>query len=401
MSANAATVSRQPGFLQGMALLLPITLAVIGVSVFTATGAQMTDHFRNVPRGDYLVDLLQTMPGFWIVFFSPVAGWLADHFGRRRILIVSMFVYAVAGVAPFGMENIYAILVTRCFVGMCESVVLTITTTMLCDYFRGGSRERWLAGQTGVASLSALVVIPLGGYLGARFGWQGPFLVYLYSLLLVAGVIAFTWEPEREAAPSTAMPDSDARYQSMPWARMIGIIAITLLGSVCFYSTITKNAAALVSLGVADPNRIGQLSALASLGVPIGTVVFWVLGRLPIGWLLFIDFLLIGTGFTLMSHAATPLSYAVAANVQQIGCGMVLPTLLVWATRGLAYAIRGRGNGLWQGAFGVGLFISAALLTYLGKQLGGLLPTFGILGMVCFVAAAAAMLGGLIWGKAR
>lgn len=401
MSANTASQGRQPGFLQGLALLLPITLAVIGVSVFTATGAQMIDHFRNVPRGDYLVDLLQTMPGFWIVFFSPVAGWLADRFGRRLILIVSMFVYAAAGVAPFGMENIYAILVTRCFVGMCESVVLTITTTMLCDYFRGGSRERWLAGQTGVASLSALVVIPLGGYLGKVLGWQGPFLVYLYSLLLVAGVIAFTWEPEREAAPVTAISDPDARYQTMPWARMIGIIAITLLGSVCFYSTITKNAVALVSLGVSDPNRIGQLSALASLGVPIGTVVFWVLGRLHVGWLLCIDFLLIGTGFTLMSHASTPMSYAVAANVQQIGCGMVLPTLLVWATRGLAYAIRGRGNGLWQGAFGVGLFISAALLTFLGKQLGGLLPTFGVLGYVCFAAAAAAVIGKLFWGKAR
>jgi MFS family permease len=396
MSASSGTTVRQAGFLQGMALLLPITLAVIGVSVFTATGAQMADHFRHVPNGDYLVDLLQTMPGFWIVFFSPVAGWLADRFGRRPILIASMIVYAVAGVAPFFMENIYAILVTRCFVGMCESVVLTITTTMLCDYFRGGSRERWLAGQTGVASLSALVVIPLGGYLGAKYGWQGPFLVYLYSVLLVLGVIAFTWEPEREAPQLASAPDADARYPTMPWARMIGIIAITLLGSVCFYSTITKNAAALVTLGVSDPNRIGQLSTIASLGVPIGTLVFWMLCRLHIGWLLFIDFLLIGTGFTLMSSATAPMSYAIAANVQQIGCGMVLPTLLVWATRGLAYSIRGRGNGLWQGAFGVGLFISAALLTFLGKQLGGLLPTFGVLGKICFVAAAAAMVGKLI-----
>ncbi len=401
MSANSATMTRQPGFVQGMALLLPITLAVIGVSVFTATGAKMIKHFKYVPRGDYLVDLLQTMPGFWIVFFSPVSGWLADRFGRRRILIASMIVYAIAGVAPFGMENIYAILVTRCFVGMCESVVLTITTTMLCDYFRGASRERWLAGQTGVASLSALVVIPLGGFLAKRLGWQGPFLVYLYSLLLVVGVIAFTWEPERESAPTTAMPDPDARYQTMPWARMIGIIAITLLGSVCFYSTITKNSVALQSLGVTDTDRVGQLSALASLGVPIGTVVFWVLGRLHIGWLLCIDFLLIGTGFALMSNATAPMSYALAANVQQMGCGMVLPTLLVWATRGLAYEIRGRGNGLWQGAFGVGLFISAALLTFLGKQIGGLLPTFGVLGDVCFAAAAAAVIGKLLWGNAR
>ena len=398
MSATFTT-PRRAGFLQGMALLLPITLAVIGVSVFTATGAQMTDHFRNVPHGDYLVDLLQTMPGFWIVFFSPVAGWLADRFGRRPILIASMVVYAVAGVAPFFMENIYAILVTRCFVGMCESVVLTITTTMLCDYFRGAARERWLAGQTGVASLSALVVIRLGGYLGKVYGWQGPFLVYLYSVLLVLGVIAFTWEPEREAPSTARQPDADAYYLTMPWARMIGIIAITLLGSVCFYSTITKNAAALVTLGVTDPNRIGHLSTIASLGVPIGTLMFWMLCRLHIGWLLGIDFLLIGTGFTLMSSATTPISYAIAANVQQIGCGMVLPTLLVWATRGLAYAIRGRGNGLWQGAFGVGLFISAALLTFLGKMLGGLLPTFGVLGKVCFVAAAAAVVGKLIWGR--
>ena len=398
MSASSTT-PRQAGFLQGMALLLPITLAVIGVSVFTATGKQMTDHFRNVPHGDYLVDLLQTMPGFWIVFFSPIAGWLADRFGRRPILIASMVVYAVAGVAPFFMENIYAILVTRCFVGMCESVVLTITTTMLCDYFRGSSRERWLAGQTGVASLSALVVIPLGGLLGATYGWQGPFLVYLYSVLLVLGVVAFTWEPEREAPALAQLPDADACYQTMPWARMIGIIAITLLGSVCFYSTITKNSVALAALGVTDTNRIGQLSTIASLGVPIGTLVFWMLGRLHIGWLLGIDFLLIAVGFTLMSSASAPMSYALAANVQQIGCGMVLPTLLVWATRGLAYAIRGRGNGLWQGAFGVGLFISAALLTFLGKNLGGLLPTFGVLGKVCFVAAAAAVAGKFIWGR--
>jgi MFS family permease len=399
MSASFTTTARRAGFLQGMALLLPITLAVIGVSVFTATGALMADHFKNVPRGDYLVDLLQTMPGFWIVFFSPIAGWLADRFGRRPILIASMVIYAAAGVAPFFMENIYAILVTRCFVGMCESVVLTVTTTMLCDYFRGASRERWLAGQTGVASLSALVIIPLGGYLGARYGWQGPFLVYLYSMLLVLGVIAFTWEPEHEAPQAANLFDSDARYQTMPWARMIGIIAITLVGSVCFYATITKNAAALVTLGVTDPNESGHFSTLAGLGVPIGTVVFWVLGRLHIGWLLLIDFLLIGTGFTFMSNATSPMSYAIAAIVQQIGCGMVLPTLLVWATRGLAYAIRGRGNGLWQGAFGVGLFISAALLTFLGKQFGGLLPTFGILGKLCFVAAAAALVGKLIFGR--
>jgi predicted MFS family arabinose efflux permease len=382
-------------------LLLPITLAVIGVSVFTATVALMQDHFKDVPKGEYLVNLLQTMPGFWIVAFSPIAGWLADRFGRRNILMMAMVIYSVAGVAPFKMEDIYAILFTRCLVGMCESVVLTVTTTMLCDYFKGRSRERWLASQTGVASLSALVIIPLGGILGDKFGWHGPFLVYLYSLILVVFVALFCWEPSREQdATGSAAVDFDARYQTIPWGRMAGIIAITIVGSVMFYSTITQNANALVSLGVTNPGDIGRYATLASFGVPIGTVLFWGLGRLHIGLLLFIDFLLIGVGFLWMSASSTPMEYVWAANVQQIGCGLVLPTLLVWATRGLAYRIRGRGNGLWQGAFGIGLFVSGASLQLMGNLLdNSILRAFGVLGKVSLAAAAVAIISKLIWGR--
>ena len=412
-TATTATTARQAGFPQGLYLLLPITLAVIGVSVFSVTVAQMQAHFRGAtffgsntilgsPAGDYLVNILQTMPGFWIVAFSPVAGWLADRFGRRTILLWSMMVYALAGVAPYKLEGIYEILFTRCLVGMCESVILTVTTTMLCDYFKGHARERWLASQTGVASLSALVIIPLGGYLGTTFGWHGPFLVYLYSLLLFVFVFMYCWEPEHEAPnlAEVAKVNAEARYQTIPWARMIGIIAITVVGSVMFYSTITQNANAFLALGL-HPSQLTFYMTIASLGVPIGTVLFWGLSRLQIGLLLFIDFLLIGIGFTWMS-AATPgdfMGYVFATNVQQIGCGLILPTLLVWATQGLAYKIRGRGNGLWQGAFGIGLFISGATLTFLGKHLGGLIPTFGVLGKACFAAAIIALISKLIWGR--
>jgi MFS family permease len=423
VSATSVT-TRHPGFLQGLFLLLPITLAVIGVSVFSATVPIMQANFKGAtffgmstlfgsPTGDYLVNLLQTMPGFWIVAFSPVAGWLADRFGRRQILLWSMVVYALAGVAPFVLEGIYPILFTRCLVGMCESVVLTVTTTMLCDYFKGHSRDRWLAGQTGTASLSALVIIPLGGVLGRSFGWHGPFLVYLYSLVLFVFVLIYCWEPASEApsAHEIAVVNSDARYQSMPWARMSGIIAITVVASVMFYSTITQNANAFIELGFkpweqSTPyfwilSKFDWYMTIASLGVPIGTFLFWGLGRLNINLLLFIDFMLIGAGFTWMSLARGDnlTGYILATNLQQIGCGLVLPTLLVWGQQGLAFHIRGRGNGLWQGAFGIGLFISGAVLTFLGARLGGLIPTFAVLGKVCFAAAAVAIVSKLIWGR--
>lgn len=56
--------------------------------------------------------------------------------------------------------------------------------------------------------------------------------------------------------------------------------------------------------------------------------------------------------------------------------GIVPPTLLTWATRGLAFEIRGRGNGIWQGTFAVGQFLSGIIVTFLGETSGGLLPAF-------------------------
>jgi hypothetical protein len=97
-----------------------------------------------------------------------------------------------------------------------------------------------------------------------------------------------------------------------------------------------------------------------------------------------------------MGHAGNPGAYVEAAFVNQLGCGLVLPTMLVWTTRGLAYEIRGRGNGMWQASFAIGQFGSGMLLTFLGKQLGGLLPAFSALSMVCLVVAAAALAAALL-----
>jgi len=176
----------------------------------------------------------------------------------------------------------------------------------------------------------------------------------------------------------------------------MGICAVTLLGSTSFYTVITKNAEALVALGVSDPARIGGLSTIASIGVPLGTFLYWILARLPIPWLLFVDFALIGLGFSVMGRAADPTAYMWGSFINQVGCGLVLPSLLVWATRGLAFNIRGRGTGMWSAAFAIGQFLSGMIITALSKPLGGLLPTLSAMGGLNLAAAATAVGAGLI-----
>ena len=391
---------RNPGLLQGIMLLLPITMAVMGISVLTPVVPLLLEQFKNAPNHEYLViGGVLTMPAIWVLLFSPVAGWMADRLGRRNLLVVSMIVYAFVGIAPAFLDNLYAIIVSRVGVGICESIVMTVSTTLISDYFRGQARERWLASQTAVASVSALGIIYLGGQLGAAYGWRGPFYLYIYSLPLAFCVLASIWEPSTAEARTAGAIEETAQYQQVPWTRIIGICTITLLASISFYTVITKNAEALVALGVSNPAEIGRLTMLASIGVPLGTFIFWGLSRLPIGWLLFIDFALVGIGFAWMGQAGDAHTYAWGSFINQIGCGLVLPTMLVWATRGLAYAIRGRVNGMWQAAFAIGQFLSGMVVTLLSHLLGGLLPTLAVMGKAILAFAVIAAVAGVVWPK--
>jgi len=180
---------RVPGVLQGIILLLPITLAVMGIAVLVPIVPQLMTHFANVPNYQYLVQGgVLTMPALCTALCSPFAGWLSDRVGRRRLLIAAMIAYAFVGIAPIVLDDLWAIIASRVGVGICEAVVMTVSTTLISDYFKGHAREKWLASQTAVASLSALVLVAIGGLLGAHYGWRGPFGVYLFSLLLAAGV---------------------------------------------------------------------------------------------------------------------------------------------------------------------------------------------------------------------
>lgn len=394
--ANPVEEQRVPGSIQGIALLLPVTLAVMGIIVLVPVVPQMMAHFSDVPNHEVLVlGGVLTMPALGLTLFSPLVGWIVDRLGRKPVLIAAMIAYVALGTAPIFIDNLLAIIGTRVGVGLCEAGIMTASTTLLCDYFTGEAREKWLGAQTAVASLSSIVLVFAGGALGSAYGWRGPFGIYLIGLIFVVAIIGWVWEPTRSAAARPVKPDV-GRVLPAPaafsWTRLIGICAITVLASIMFYLTPTQSGIALASLGVTDPLRIGVLTACAILGVPVGTLVFQVVRRWPIMTLLFLEFALIGGGFILMGKASSPAGFIAAAAINQVGSGMILPTLITWATRELSFEIRGRGTGLWTASFFLGQFLCGLVISAIASLAGGLAAAFLLVGIVALVAAAIAVL---------
>jgi MFS family permease len=382
---------RGPGFMTGLSLLLPITLSTMAIVLLAPILPQMLAEYSTIPGFDYWVPMILTVPALCVALFSPVAGMLGDWFGRRRLLLWSFVAYALVGVAPVFLTDIKAILLSRIGVGLAEAAIMVLTTTMIGDYFTGAARDKWLAGQTAVASMSALVFFNLGGQLG-QFGWRTPFWVYSSALLMLVLVLLYTWEPsERDAGDVADKAPHHASWAGFPMAKMLGIVAVTVFGSVLFYTVQIQSSVGLHELGVTDPARAGFLTSIASIGVVLGTWIYSRVGRWPVFRLLTIEFAMLAVGFLLMSRAGDTAPFLIGCFINQLGAGMLLPTLLVWAMSLLTFEMRGRGAGIWTGAFSVGQFISPIAVTLAAKQVGGLLPAFGVL-------SAAALIGALLAG---
>ncbi len=209
-----AVVERQAGTLQGILLLLPITMAVMGLIVLVPVLPAIMAHFHDVEGVEYLVPLMLTLPALCVALLSPIAGVVVDFFGRRKTLIVSLIVYAFVGVLPIFLESLTTIIISRAVLGAAEALVVISSTTLIGDYFHGREREKWLANHTAVASISSILLAFLGGALGS-FGWRAAFSAYGVSIVFAILLIVWTWEPRKSDEPSVEEASAGARF---PWA---------------------------------------------------------------------------------------------------------------------------------------------------------------------------------------
>ena len=398
-------IQRTPGFMTGLALLLPITLAVMASLFVAPIAPNMAESFAQTGRytpGEigFYVGWIITVPALCVALFSIPAGALGDRVGRRRLLIWSMAVYVVMGVLPFFLTDPLHILLSRVGLGIVEAVLMTLSTTLIGDFFKGESRNRWLAAQTGTASIFAIFAIAIASVIGAE-DWRNVFLLYLMPVLFLALVLLFTWEPEESDA--LAEKGAHGNWSDIPWGRMAIICAVTLFGGVMFYTVQLKLPVAFKELGVLLPDgsydtaRGGMMTAVASIFVPVGSVCFWLLNpRLSLKFMFLLEFALMATGFVLMSKLAEPWAFTFAAGLVQIGAGMVLPTLLTWAVASLPFATRGRGTGIWTATFTLSQFAcnNAAIPLIMGYT-GAILPSFAVLGWLCAGAAMLALIAPL------
>lgn len=386
---------RAAGNAQGVVLILAATLAVMGVLVISPILPQLMRRYADVPGIAFLGPVVLTAPAICIALFSPVAGWLADRVGRRRLLIAAMVFYAPLGAAPMVLDSIWAILASRIGVGLAEAVIMTASTTLIGDYFSGPRRDTWLAWQVGVSAISSVALLLIGGLLGS-IDWRAPFAVYLTAWALAIATLLLTWQPPRGSNQASGII---APKMAFPIRQMAVIYGATLLGGMIFYIVPVQLSLVLGELGVTNPAVIGGSAAFGALVVPLGSVIFRRLSKIDAGVMLSGAFTLAGIGLLIMGVSRDFKLTMAGVLINQLGCGVILPTLLAWAMRSLPAAWRGRGVGLWTASMFIGQFLSPLALTFAAKALGAVGPAVVLAGVLALGGGLAAGAAAIVSGR--
>jgi len=158
-------------------LLVVSSLTVMASATIAPTLPAMHAAFSDLPNVDLLVRLVLTIPGLFIVLGAPAAGFIVDSYGRKRLLVVSTFLYAITGSAGYFFDSMTAILIGRALLGIAVAGVMISVTTLIADYYQGEARARFLGRQAAFMNFGGVLFTAAGGFL-ADVTWQTPFLIY-------------------------------------------------------------------------------------------------------------------------------------------------------------------------------------------------------------------------------
>ncbi len=176
-------------------VIFSITLiGVLGVASITPALPKISQIFHLTKTQTGLLISAFTFPG---IFLTPVAGVIADRWGRKRVLIPSLFIFAISGFAIFFVNNYHYVLLLRIIQGLGAAPLTSINTTLIGDFFKGKKRPQAMGYNASVLSLSTASYPLIGGIL-AGIAWNNPFILPLLAIPVGLFVIWGIEEPEIE-----------------------------------------------------------------------------------------------------------------------------------------------------------------------------------------------------------
>lgn len=124
-----------------------------------------------------------------------LGGAAGDHFGRRRMLVAGIALFAIASLACTAAPSLPLLLAARGVQGIGAAMLMPNSLAILGAAFSGEARGRAIGTWASAGAIAAAIGPPLGGWLVAAISWRAIFAINL-PVALAAILIALRYVEE-------------------------------------------------------------------------------------------------------------------------------------------------------------------------------------------------------------
>jgi EmrB/QacA subfamily drug resistance transporter len=135
-----------------------------------------------------------------------VGGSLGDMFGRRKLFVIGIAIFATASIGCAGAPDIIVLIIARSVQGIGAALAVPESLALISVTFTGDERGKAIGTWSGFASLTAAAGPVIGGYLAQTESWRWVFLINV-PLAVVVLAIALLRVPESRDAGETRAVD--------------------------------------------------------------------------------------------------------------------------------------------------------------------------------------------------
>ncbi|GGH80842.1 ACDE family multidrug resistance protein [Pullulanibacillus pueri] len=294
------------------------------------------------------------------IIFIPVAGYLSDRIGRKKVIIPSLIITAIGGlIAGFGSmffeKSSYSfILIGRLLQGLGASGAFPVVIPLVGDMFKNEQKVSSALGILETSNTAGKVLSPILGSVFAALIWYFPFLAIpilcLISIIMVGSSVHVPKTKEKPKPFKSFLKDIMKIFkENWKWVSAVfvigGIIMFVLFGTLFYLSELLESHYHLkgVKKGfiIAIPLFALCVASLVT-GKKIGQ------NKFLMKWLTFSGMVLMALSMFLLSFDPSIRLFLWYLFIGGIGIGVVLPCLDAFITEGIDKENRGTMTSLYS-----------------------------------------------------
>lgn len=332
------------------------------------------------------------------ILLIPIAGFLSDHIGRKKVIIPSLIITAIGGLisawAGWKMDNPYLIiLIGRALQGVGAAGAFPIVLPLVGDMFKTDEEVSSSLGLIETSNTLGKVLSPILGSFLAGIVWFIPFFsipIFCLVSILLMWFLVKTPNKRQEPIPFKTFINNikDTFKNNWKWLYavfIIGIILMFVLFAVLFYLSDTFEK-------VYDIKGVKKGFFLA---IPLGALCLasYITGKfikenkVLMKWVTFSGILLLTVSIVMLSFSKAMWLMLTLFVFSGIGIGVGLPCLDAFITSGIAKAERGTVSSIYSSMRFIGVAAGPPVMALMMKHIESYL--FFIMGGFSVIAALA------------